>query len=75
MYDGYMKIDTLSRIVGSVLVVTAYFIIVHVNVVIGTMLHAVACLMSIPFFIRTRAWDVVTMLSFMTCVSFSKFAL
>ena len=75
MYDGYMKIDTLSRIVGSVLVVTAYFIIVHVNVVIGTMIHAVACLMSIPFFIRTRAWDVVTMLSFMTCVSFSKFAL
>ncbi len=75
MYDGYMKIDTLSRIVGSVLVVTAYFIIVHVNVVIGTMLHAVACLMSIPFFIRTRAWDVVTMLSFMTCVSFTKFAL
>ena len=63
MYDGYMKIDTLSRIVGSVLVVTAYFIIVHVNVVIGTMIHAVACLMSIPFFIRTRAWDVVTMLS------------
>ena len=75
MYDGYMKIDTLSRIVGSVLVGTAYFIIVHVNVVIGTMIHAVACLMSIPFFIRTRAWDVVTMLSFMTCVSFSKFAL
>jgi|TARA_B100001250_G_scaffold40865_1_gene32365 hypothetical protein len=75
MYDGYMKIDTLSRIVGSVLVVTAYFIIVHVNVVIGTMIHAVACLMSIPFFIRTRAWDVVTMLSFMTCVSFTKFAL
>ena len=70
-----MKIDTLSRIVGSVLVVTAYFIIVHVNVVIGTMIHAVACLMSIPFFIRTRAWDVVTMLSFMTCVSFTKFAL
>ncbi len=73
-----LKIDkytTISRIIGSVLVVTAYFVVVHVNVVVGTMIHALACLMSIPFFVRTKAWDVVTMLSFMTCISFSKFAL
>ena len=67
--------DTISRMIGSVLVVTAYFVVVHVNVVVGTMIHALACLMSIPFFVRTKAWDVVTMLSFMTCISFSKFAL
>tara|TARA_B100000287_G_scaffold58627_1_gene51502 strand:- start:1106 stop:1327 length:222 start_codon:yes stop_codon:yes gene_type:complete len=69
------KYTTISRIIGSVLVVTAYFVVVHVNVVFGTMIHAVACLMSIPFFVRTKAWDVVTMLSFMTCISISKFAL
>jgi len=73
-----MTIDrytTISRAIGSLLVVTAYFIVVHVNVTVGTMIHALACLMSIPFFIRTKAWDVVIMLSFMTCISFSKFAL
>ena len=73
-----MNIDrytTISRAIGSLLVVTAYFIVVHVNVTVGTMIHALACLMSIPFFIRTKAWDVVIMLSFMTCISFSKFAL
>ena len=69
------KYTTISRIIGSVLVVTAYFVVVHVNVVVGTMIHALACLMSIPFFIRTKAWDVVIMLSFMTCISFTKFAL
>ena len=73
-----MNIDrytTISRAIGSCLVVTAYFIVVHVNITIGTMIHTVACILSIPFFIRTKAWDVVIMLSFMTCISFSKFAL
>ena len=73
-----MTIDrytTISRAIGSLLVVTAYFIVVHVNVTVGTMIHALACLMSIPFFVRTKAWDVVIMLSFMTCISVSKFAL
>ena len=73
-----MTIDrytTISRAIGSFLVVTAYFIVVHVNVTVGTMIHALACLMSIPFFVRTKAWDVVTMLTFMTCISISKFAL
>jgi len=69
------RYTTISRAIGSFLVVTAYFIVVHVNVTVGTMIHALACLMSIPFFIRTKAWDVVIMLSFMTCISFSKFAL
>ena len=72
MIDRY---TTISRMIGSFLVVTAYFVVVHVNVVVGTMIHALACIMSIPFFIKTKAWDVVTMLTFMTCISISKFAL
>ena len=72
MIDHY---TTVSRMIGSCLVVTAYFVVVHVNVIVGTMLHALACILSVPFFIRTKAWDVVIMLSFMTCISFTKFAL
>ena len=69
------KYTTISRMIGSCLVVTAYFVVVHVNVIVGTMLHALACILSVPFFIRTKAWDVVIMLSFMTCISFTNFAL
>ena len=69
------KYTTISRMIGSCLVVTAYFVVVHVNVIVGTMLHPLACILSVPFFIRTKAWDVVIMLSFMTCISFTKFAL
>ncbi len=71
---GYMRTVTISRQIGSLLVVVGYFIVLHVSVTYGTIVHAIACLMSIPFFARTKAYDVVVMLSFMTCVSISKFA-
>jgi len=67
-----MRTITISRQIGSVLVVSAYFIVLHYSVLYGTILHAIACLLSIPFFIRTRAYDVVAMLSFMVVVSASK---
>ena len=70
-----LKADTISRIIGSVLIVVSYFVILHVNVITGTVLHAFADAISIPYFIRTKGWDVVIMLSFMTCISISKFAL
>jgi len=70
-----LKADTISRIIGSVLIVVSYFVILHVNVIVGTVLHAFADVISIPYFIRTKGWDVVIMLSFMTCISISKFAL
>ncbi len=69
-----MKLDTLSRVVGSIMIVVSYFIILHVNVITGTIMHAVADAISIPYFVRTNSWDVVIMLSFMTCISISKFA-
>ena len=68
-----MRTVIISRQVGSVLVVSAYFIVLHLSVFYGTILHATACLMSIPFFARTKAYDVVAMLSFMVVVSASKF--
>jgi len=70
-----LKADTISRIIGSILIVVSYFVILHVNVITGTVLHAFADVISIPYFIRTKGWDVVIMLSFMTCISISKFAL
>ena len=70
-----LKADTISRFIGSVLIVVSYFVILHVYIIVGTVLHAFADVISIPYFIRTKGWDVVIMLSFMTCISISKFAL
>ena len=57
---------------GSIGVIVAYFIILHVNVLAGVIINFVADLISIPYFVRTKSWDVVIMLSFLLAISTSK---
>ena len=66
------NIDVLMRINGSALVIIAYFTVLHVNVVVGVITHFVADLISVPYFIRTKSWDVVIMLMFLLTISVSK---
>ena len=67
-----MKLLTTGRIIGSFLIVTAYFIVLHVSATVGAVMHLIANVISIPFFIRTKAHDVVIMLSFLMVISLSK---
>tara|TARA_R100000008_G_scaffold21956_1_gene11628 strand:- start:45 stop:266 length:222 start_codon:yes stop_codon:yes gene_type:complete len=67
-----MKLLTTGRIIGSFLIVTAYFIVLHVSATVGALMHLIANVISIPFFIRTKAHDVVIMLSFLIIISLSK---
>ena len=67
-----MNVLTTGRIIGSFLIVTAYFIVLHVSATIGAAMHLLANVISIPFFIRTKAHDVVIMLTFLMVISLSK---
>ena len=67
-----IKVDVPMRITGSILVITAYFVVLHINITLGVMLHFVADMTSVPYFIRTKSWDVVIMLMFLLAISFSK---
>ena len=67
-----MQIDTQGRIIGSFLIVSAYFIVLHVSATIGALMHLIATVISLPFFIRTKAHDVVIMLSFLMVISLTK---
>ena len=67
-----IKLDTTGRIIGSFLIVSAYFIVLHVSATIGAAMHLLANVISIQFFIRTKAHDVVLMLSFLIIISLSK---
>lgn len=67
-----MKLDSKARIVGSVGVITAYFCILHVSVIVGVVINLIADLISIPYFVRTKSWDVVIMLSFLLVISMTK---
>ena len=72
MTIGNYRIDVSMRITGSILVITAYFVVLHINITLGVMLHFVADMISVPYFIRTKSWDVVIMLMFLLAISFSK---
>ncbi len=67
-----MQIDTQGRILGSFLIVTAYFVVLHVSATVGALMHLFANVISLPFFIRTKAHDVVIMLSFLIIISLTK---
>jgi len=67
-----IKPDSLSRVIGSVLIVISYFVVLNVSTTIGAALYLVSHILSIPYFIRTKGWDVVVMLSFLCVISIEK---
>ena len=67
-----MRLDVLGRVAGSVLVVSAYFVILHVSAGVGAGIQLVGDAITVPYFIRTKSWDVVIMLGFLLVISLSK---
>ena len=63
-----MDLLQLMRIVGSGLIIAAYFITLHLDVVTGVVVHMTAMSISVPYFIRSKAWDVVITMSFLVAI-------
>jgi hypothetical protein len=63
------SVDVPMRVLGSGLVIIAYFIILHINTTLGVVLQMVGDSISIPYFIRTNSWDVVIMVTFLLVIS------
>ena len=64
------SLDLLQRmrIFGSGLIIAAYFITLHLDVVIGVAVHLTAMIISVPYFIKSKAWDVVIMMTFLMTI-------
>ena len=56
------------RVIGSGMVIAAYFITLHLDVVIGVIIHLSAMSISVPYFIKSKAWDVVIMMCFLMTI-------
>ena len=67
-----MKTLTRMRIMGSITVIAAYFVVLHVNLTAGVVMNVIANTISIPYFVKTKSWDIVAMLGFLLAISFSK---
>ena len=57
------------------MVVSAYFVVLHVSVTTGVVMNIIADTISLPYFIRTKSWDVVVMLAFLMTIGISKLEL
>ena len=60
------------RILGSGLVIAAYFITLHLDVVTGVVVHLTAISISMPYFVKSKAWDVVIMFSFIMTIGIGR---
>ena len=60
------------RILGSGLVIAAYFITLHLDVATGVIVHLTAIGISMPYFVKSKAWDVVIMFSFIMTIGIGK---
>ena len=58
-----MELLKRMRILGSGLVIAAYFITLHLDVVTGVIVHLTAISISMPYIVKSKAWDVVIMFS------------
>jgi len=67
-----MKHDETMRILGSCCIIVAYFVILYVDVLLGVGMNIVGDIISVPFFIRIKSWDVVVMIFFLSCISTSR---
>lgn len=67
-----MKTLTAMRVVGSITVIAAYFVVLHINLTAGVVMNVIADTISIPYFVKTKSWDIVVMLGFLLAISFSK---
>ncbi len=67
-----LSLDETARVIGSGAVILGYFIVLHVSTTIGAIFHIVGDGLAVPYFIRTKSWDVVVMIGFLEVISFSK---
>lgn len=67
-----MELLKRMRIFGSCLVIAAYFITLHLDVVTGVIVHLTAISISMPYFVKSKAWDVVIMFSFIMTIGIGR---
>ena len=64
--------DTLLRIVGSLLTIYGYYMVLFQDVWTGVLVSLIGNLVSIPWFIRSRCWDVVFLLGLTTTIEMTR---
>ena len=70
-----MNLLVTGRITGSIMIIAAYFVVLHVSVFYGAIMHFIADIICMPFYVKHKQWDVVIMLGFLMTIALSKVTL
>ena len=70
-----MNLLVTGRITGSIRIIAAYFVVLHISVFYGAIMHFVADMICMPFYIKHKQYDVVIMLGFLMSIALSKVTL
>ena len=57
------------------MIIAAYFVVLHISVFYGAIMHFVADMIYMPFYIKHKQYDVVIMLGFLMSIALSKVTL
>lgn len=71
LVDNFAMLDKL-RILGSILIVSSHFIMLHIDIKFGVLTHLIADFCTLPYFINKKMWDMIIMLSFLAAIGISK---
>ena len=47
----------IGRITGSIMIIAAYFVVLHVSVFYGAIMHIIADIICMPFYVKHKQWD------------------
>ncbi len=70
-----MNLLVTGRITGSIMIIAAYFVVLQVSVFYGAIMHFIADMICMPFYIKHKQFDVVIMLGFLMTIALSKITL
>ena len=60
------------RVIGCIFIVCSHFTMIYVSITAGIIVHLIADVLTLPFFIKNKMWDMVVMLSFLVAIGLSK---
>ena len=61
-----------ARILSSLILCVAYIITLYVDTIIGSRLYLVGNALALPYMIKHKCWDIVTLLTFFIIVGLPK---
>lgn len=67
-----MKLDSILRIIGSLMAVYGYYEVLFHTVWVGVLISLAGNIISLPWFIRTKCWDVVALLALISSIELTK---